>query len=60
MTALHPEDLLWDFGAGEMSYPAFAARVRRCLAGRNEDNDDDEPDDEDLEPQPGLAPYGWR
>lgn len=43
------KDLLWDFGRGEMSYPAFAARVRRRLAGRNEDNDNDEPDGSEFE-----------
>jgi hypothetical protein len=39
------KDLLAAFGSGEMTYPEFAARIRRRLQGTKEDND--WPDDEE-------------
>jgi len=39
------KDLLKDFSSSEITYPAFAAKVRRRLAGQNEDRDEDEGED---------------
>lgn len=38
------KDLLESFSSGELSYPAFAARVRRRENGKNEDRDEEESD----------------
>jgi hypothetical protein len=42
-------DLLTPYANNEMSYAAFAARVRRRQKGTNEDSDEPDPDEPDIE-----------